>query len=100
MTQIESKPASSAARQIRARVGPIWASPPGHENEEICRPIFTRVPPRLLEEVHLRRHDHVPGNAARATEFDAAYEHNRLAARLAGRELRGGTDLVGHGDDR
>ena len=40
ITQIESKPASSASRQIRARVGPMASVPPGHVNELSCRPIF------------------------------------------------------------
>ena len=40
MTQMESKPASSASRTIRARVGPMASGPPGHVNEEICRPVF------------------------------------------------------------
>src|SRR5690349_10970995 len=100
MTQIESKPASSAARHTRARVGPIWASPPGQEKDEIWRPIFTLAQPRLLEEVHLRRHDHVAGHAALAADLDAAYQHNRLAARLTSRQLSGRADLVGNGDDR
>ena len=42
MTQIESKPTSSAVRATRARVGPIAAAPPGQVNELICRPNFTR----------------------------------------------------------
>ena len=40
MTQIESKPASSAARQMRARVGPMASSPPGQVKDEIWRPTF------------------------------------------------------------
>ena len=40
MTQIESKPASSASRTIRASVGPMASAPPGHVNEGICRPTF------------------------------------------------------------
>ena len=42
MTQIESRPMSSAWRTMRARVGPISAVPPGHENDEIWMPSFTR----------------------------------------------------------
>ena len=60
MTQIESKPASSAARTMRASVAPIAASPPGQVNEEICRPTFTVADAtRLFEEIHLERHDDV-----------------------------------------
>ena len=40
MTQIESKPASSAWRTIRASVGAMASGPPGHVNEQICRPTF------------------------------------------------------------
>ena len=40
ITQMESKPASSASRTIRARVGPMASGPPGHENDEICSPTF------------------------------------------------------------
>ena len=40
MTQIESKPASSASRTMRPRVGPMASVPPGQVNEEICRPVF------------------------------------------------------------
>ena len=40
MTQIESKPASSAWRTIRASVGPIASGPPGQVNELIWRPTF------------------------------------------------------------
>ncbi len=40
MTQIESKPASSASRTIRASVGPIASVPPGHVNDGIWRPTF------------------------------------------------------------
>ncbi len=40
MTQMESKPASSAVRTMRASVSPMAASPPGHVNELIWRPIF------------------------------------------------------------
>jgi len=35
MTQIESKPTSSAAWTMRASVGPIAASPPGHVKDGI-----------------------------------------------------------------
>jgi hypothetical protein len=35
MTQMESKPTSSADRTTRARVGPISAAPPGQVNELI-----------------------------------------------------------------
>jgi hypothetical protein len=40
MTQMESKPAASASRTMRARVGPMASLPPGQVNEEICRPAF------------------------------------------------------------
>ncbi len=40
MTQIESKPTSSASRTIRASVGPMASAPPGHVNEQIWRPTF------------------------------------------------------------
>ena len=40
MTQIESKPASSASRTIRASVGPIASGPPGQVNDGIWRPTF------------------------------------------------------------
>ncbi len=40
ITQIESNPASSAWRTIRARVGPIASVPPGQVNELIWRPTF------------------------------------------------------------
>jgi hypothetical protein len=33
MTQIESKPTSSAVRTTRARVGPMASAPPGQVNE-------------------------------------------------------------------
>ena len=42
MTQIESKPTSSAWRTMPARVGPIAVGPPGHVNDEIWRPSFIR----------------------------------------------------------
>src|ERR671914_2277272 len=38
MTQIESKPTSSAVRTTRASVGPIPAAPPGHVKLLICSP--------------------------------------------------------------
>jgi hypothetical protein len=41
ITQIESKPASSASRTTLARVGPMASGPPGQVNELICRPSFT-----------------------------------------------------------
>ena len=44
MTQIESKPTSSAVRTTRASVGPIAAAPPGQVNDEICRPTFMGEP--------------------------------------------------------
>ena len=40
MTQIESKPASSAARVTRARVGPMASAPPGQVKLLICSPNF------------------------------------------------------------
>ena len=40
ITQMESKPTSSAWRTIRASVGPICSGPPGQVNDEICRPSF------------------------------------------------------------
>ena len=40
MTQMESKPASSAARTTRASVGPIASGPPGQVNEESWSPAF------------------------------------------------------------
>ena len=40
ITQIESKPTSSAWRAMRARVGPIASGPPGQVNELIWRPSF------------------------------------------------------------
>ena len=42
MTQIESKPASSAVRTTRASVGPISAAPPGHVNWLTWSPNLTR----------------------------------------------------------
>ncbi len=42
MTQIESKPASSASWLIRPSVGPIASVPPGHVNELIWSPTFMR----------------------------------------------------------
>ncbi len=42
MTQMESNPASSAARTVRARVGPMASGPPGQVNEESCSPTFMR----------------------------------------------------------
>src|SRR3970040_1137419 len=42
MTQIESNPASSAARTTRASVGPSCCGPPGQLNELIWSPNFTR----------------------------------------------------------
>src|SRR5688572_11047900 len=41
MTQIVSKPTSSAVCTTRARVGPIPAAPPGHVKLLIWRPNFT-----------------------------------------------------------
>ncbi len=41
MTQMESKPTSSASLTTLARVGPMAASPPGHVNELIWSPTFT-----------------------------------------------------------
>src|ERR1039457_1629106 len=54
ISQIESKPASSAVRAIRPRVGAIAAVPPGQVNESIWRPIFIpdlplNGPPARLE---------------------------------------------------
>ncbi len=40
MTQIESRPMSSAWRTIRASVGPMAAGPPGQSKSSICRPSF------------------------------------------------------------
>ena len=40
ITQMESKPASSASRTTRPRVGPMASVPPGQVNEAICRPAF------------------------------------------------------------
>ena len=40
MTQMESKPTSSAVRAMRASVGPMAASPPGQEKELIWSPSF------------------------------------------------------------
>ena len=40
MTQIESKPRSSAWRTIRASVGPMASGPPGQSKAVIWRPIF------------------------------------------------------------
>src|SRR4029079_15687106 len=40
ITQIESKPTSSAWRAIWDSVGAMAGVPPGHVNELICRPIF------------------------------------------------------------
>ncbi len=42
ITQMESKPASSAVRTMPASVSPMRASPPGQVNELIWRPIFMR----------------------------------------------------------
>ena len=43
MTQIESKPTSSAQRTILASVGPIVSVPPGYVNDGIWRPSFTGI---------------------------------------------------------
>ena len=40
MTQMESKPTSSASWTTRASVGPMAASPPGQVKELIWRPSF------------------------------------------------------------
>ena len=40
MTQMESNPASSAARTMRPSVGPIASVPSGQVNDEICSPVF------------------------------------------------------------
>ncbi len=40
MTQIESKPASSAVPTIRASVGAMDSGPPGHVNDGIWSPTF------------------------------------------------------------
>ena len=40
MTQIESKPASSAVRTMAASVSPSRSPPPGHVKELIWRPSF------------------------------------------------------------
>ena len=87
MTQIESKPTSSASRTIRASVGPIASGPPGQVNELICRPTF--IARRLAEEVHLRGHDQVLDAAVAAVEGGAADERERTTGGLAEDELRG-----------
>ena len=40
ITQIESKPTSSAWLAMRPSVGPMASGPPGHVKEEIWRPSF------------------------------------------------------------
>ena len=121
MTQIESKPTSSAVRTIRARVGPIAAAPPGHVNELIWRPTFmargyvgspfpagTRssrpgrsAPGTSAEEVHRlgdeRRRGRCPRRGAvGAPRTSAAGPPGDLAEG----QLRGRGDLVGDRPDR
>src|SRR6478672_12425069 len=99
MTQMESKPASSAARQTRASVSPMAASPPGQVNDEICNPTFTVGNPtrpeperdrrllgardRLLEKVYFSGHHHLADDGrlrpGAVVELDAANQHDGLA---------------------
>src|SRR3954454_6297241 len=91
MTQIESNPASSAARQMRASVSPMSASPPGHVKDEICSPTFTG----LFEQVHPGGHyDVADDRRIRSIELHATDQHDRLTGRLARGKLGGGTDLI------
>src|SRR6188768_2632327 len=100
ITQMESMPAASASRTIRARVGPMASGPPGQVNEEICRPAFTAAGYRAgtsAEEVVLPRHDEVADRALAERRVRAPDERHGPRRGLAEGELRGRGDLVGDG---
>ena len=93
MTQIESKPASSAVRTTRASVGPMAAAPPGQVNWLTCSPNFIRpivprrhycteaISPSLHRDRQLVRDDAVSAGALGEIErgVGAAQERLRIA---------------------
>src|SRR6266404_8531473 len=70
MTQMESKPISSAVLTIRSRVGAMAGVPPGYVNESICKPSFMDSP--SVKQIELGRDQHVPDRAFAADERGAA----------------------------
>ena len=110
MTQIESRPMSSAWRAIRPRVGPMASAPPGQLNEGIWSPSFTRAPPwagfgraparggagrssRLQNATRAPRRS--CGTARNTTSGGCAGRRNRRIVRVKGRTARCGR-LPGH----
>src|SRR4051794_24890710 len=102
ITQIESKPAASASRTMRASVGPMASGPPGQVNDEIWRPAFMRDASLWVsaEEVVLGRHEDIPDGALAERGLCAAHERDGSGRSLAEHELRGGGELVCHRADR
>src|SRR5262245_12843369 len=99
MTQIESKPTSSAVRTTRAKVSASSRAPPGQVKELICRPAFIE-PETLAEEVHVRGQEGVADRRGVAPrESRTANQGHRPARHLAERELRGRGELVGDSAD-
>src|SRR5512143_1958790 len=114
ITQIESKPTSSAVRTIRSRWAASSRAPPGNVNEETWRPNFTSalrrvtvgrrsVPPRRgfaagsTEQVEGLGHEDVADRAVAARERGAADQGNRSTRVLAKRQLGRRCELVRHG---
>src|SRR4051794_36425954 len=99
ITQIESKPAASASRTVRARVGPMASGPSGQVNDEIWRPAFMGDGSFWVsaEEVVLGRHQDVADGALAERRPGAAHQRDGSGRGLAEHELRGGGELVGHG---
>src|SRR6186997_2983449 len=114
ITQIESKPASSASRTMRANVGAMASGPPGQVNEGICRPTFmrggyarNRLPaqrpaarsPGSAEQVHVRRDEAIADAPAAAPEARPPDQGDGPAGGLAEGQFGGRRQLVGHGAD-
>ena len=64
MTQMESKPTSSACWTTRARVGPITSAPPGQVNELICRPTFIAAEGARMGDIRVGGGDPGPSSAS------------------------------------
>src|SRR5918999_1522561 len=100
ITQIESKPTSSAVRTTDASVSAMPVSPPGQVNELICRPSFMGGR-SLGEKVGLGRHHDVADDRPVARwERHAAHQDEGPPTRLAAGQLGCRGDLVGDRDDR
>src|SRR6478672_10756937 len=66
ITQIESKPTSSAWRTMPARVGPMASGPPGHVKDEIWRPSFI-----VAERTSLPFRGHAPRSEEHTSELQS-----------------------------